>query len=316
MNKYAGYLHHDYACSLQEFGTPRELPLCGGWVLERPIPGFPYRDAMGCYPLFNCQDWSQLHSDLRSLEDELVSLSLVADPFGHYDEDLLRRCFDVVIPFKEHYVIDLHRPLNEIIGSRHRKNARRALKKLRIHVIEEPADFIEEWMPLYSNLIKKHNISGISTFSRTAFAKQLSIPGTVVLSAEYQDVTVAADIYFVQRDVVYAHLGAASQTGYDQGAMHALDFYSIEYFTEKAHWLHLGGGAGVTCGGTDGLSLYKSGWSTETLTAYFCGRIFNQARYEKIVKASGITVTDYFPAYRKGEFGQCRPTESENVNST
>lgn len=297
-----GYAHPVYADSLAEFGTPRELPLCGGWVLERPIPGFPYRDGMGCYPLFICRDWSQLHSDLRALEDELVSLSLVTDPFGHYDVDLLHQCFDVVVPFKKHYIADLHRPLNEIAGSRHRKNARRALKKLRVHVFEDPTKFIEEWISLYNDLIKKHNISGISAFSRTAFAKQLSIPGTVVLSAEYQDVTVAAQIYFVQGDVVHCHLGAASQTGYEQGAVHALDFYSIEYFSGKVHWLNLGGAAGITSGNTDGLSLYKSGWSTETRTAYFCGRIFNRERYEKIVKTSGITATDYFPAYRKGEF--------------
>jgi hypothetical protein len=41
-----GYLRPGYAESL-EFGTPRELPRCGGWVLERQIPGFPDQDAMG-----------------------------------------------------------------------------------------------------------------------------------------------------------------------------------------------------------------------------------------------------------------------------
>lgn len=297
-------MHPRYSESLMEFGTPRELPRCGGWILERQIPGESFRDVMGCYPLFTCQDWSQLYIDLEEIGDELVSLSLVTDPFGDYDPAYLRRCFkDVVIPFKEHYIIDLHRPLNEIAGRRHRKNARRALRNLRINVFDEPTNFVEEWISLYSNLIDKHNISGIPAFSKSAFVKQLSIPGTVVLSAEYQDVTVAAQIYFVQGDVVHCHLGSASQTGYVQGALHALDFFSIEYFSDKVHWLDLGGAAGITSGSTDGLSLYKSGWSTETRIAYFCGRILNHERYEKIVKASGITATDYFPTYRKGEFG-------------
>jgi len=299
-----GYMHPEYAESLMEFGVPRALPRSGGWILERQVPGESSRDAMGCYPLLSCLDWSQLHIDLDEVGDELVSLSLVTDPFGEYDPDYLRRCFrDVVIPFKEHYIVDLQRPLNEIAGRRHRKNARRALKNIRINVIEEPTKFIEEWLSLYNNLICKHNISGVSAFSRKAFAKQLSLPGTVVLSAKYQDETVAAQIYFVQGDVVHCHLGAASQTGYDQGALHAMDFYSIEYFADKVRWLNLGGAAGITSDSTDGLSLYKSGWSTETRTAYFCGRIFNQEKYEKIVKATGITATDYFPAYRKGEFG-------------
>jgi hypothetical protein len=77
-----GYLHPRYADSLSEFGTPRELPRCQGWILERLIPGTPDRDAMGYYPLFARQDWSKLHLDLNEMETgELVSLSLVADPF-------------------------------------------------------------------------------------------------------------------------------------------------------------------------------------------------------------------------------------------
>ena len=78
-----GYLHPGYAESLAEFGTPRELLRCGGWVLERQIPDFSYSDGMGCYPLFCCSDWSQLHKDLQDIDD-LVALALVTDPFGSY----------------------------------------------------------------------------------------------------------------------------------------------------------------------------------------------------------------------------------------
>jgi hypothetical protein len=298
-----GYMHHGYVNSLMEFGTPRELPRCGGWILVRQIPGTSYRDAMGCYPLFACKDWKQLSADLEEIGSELVSLALVTDPFGEYDPIYLHQCFDVVIPFKDHYIADLRRPLNEIVGRRHLKNARRALRTVQVNVLEEPMQFLEEWMVLYSTLIERHNITGISAFSRAAFSKQLSIPGTVVLRAAYQDVTIGAQIYFVQGDVVHCHLGAASQTGYERGAVYALDFYSIKHFTDKVNWLNFGGGAGINNDGIDGLSLYKKGWSTETRTAYFCGRIFNQERYAEIVKDKGIIAKDYFPAYRKGEFG-------------
>ena len=67
---------------------------------------------MGCYPIFTCQDWSQLANDLQDLGCDLVSLALVTDPFGEYDEPYLRRIFDVVFAFKEHYVADLQRPIN------------------------------------------------------------------------------------------------------------------------------------------------------------------------------------------------------------
>lgn len=107
-----GYLHRDYAESLAEFGEPLLLPKSEGWILKRRIPDFPAFDAMGCYPLFACSDWSRLDSDLDELKADLVSLTLVADPFGNHDVEGLRRCFrDLVIPYKEHFVVDLSLPL-------------------------------------------------------------------------------------------------------------------------------------------------------------------------------------------------------------
>ena len=58
-----GYMHPGHAASLAEFGTPRELPRSGGWLLERAIPGAAARDAMGAYPLFACRDWTSLRAD-------------------------------------------------------------------------------------------------------------------------------------------------------------------------------------------------------------------------------------------------------------
>src|SRR5438132_8657446 len=107
-----GYTHAAYAASLSDYGSPRVLPLCNGWILERPIPGTPYRDAMGCYPLFLCEDWSHLNVDLEEIADGMVCLSLVTDPFGEYDFPYLCQCFpDVAIPFKEHFIVELSRPL-------------------------------------------------------------------------------------------------------------------------------------------------------------------------------------------------------------
>jgi hypothetical protein len=87
------YMHPQYARSLAEFGIPRELPKCRGWILQRQIPGFPYYDGMGCYPLFSCQDWAQLFADLQTLSTELISQSVVTDPFGDFDAAYLRECF-------------------------------------------------------------------------------------------------------------------------------------------------------------------------------------------------------------------------------
>jgi hypothetical protein len=299
-----GYLHSAYAESLMEFGTPRELPRCGGWVLERQIPGLPHRDAMGCYPLFVCQDWSHLQADLDEIGNDLVSLALVTDPFGAYDPTYLQQCFkDKVVPFKNHFIVDRNYPIHDIVSEHHRRCARKALRKVKVEIYENPTQFLEEWHQLYAALIKKHNVKGIRAFSRNSFARQLSIPGTVMLRAVHQDVPVGMQVWFVQGEVGYGHLSGYSELGYKVDVSYALIWTAIKHLPEHVRWLDLGGGAGVANDGKDGLSLFKQGWSNETRTTYFCGRIFDHERYADIVQTKGIAATEYFPAYRQGEFG-------------
>lgn len=299
-----GYGHRVYAESLAEFGTPRELPQCGGWILERQIAGFPYHDGMGCYPLFACQDWSQLCADMENIGRELVSLSMVTDPFGLYDVAYLQRCFrDIVLPFKEHYIVDLSRELNTFVSRHHRRNVRKALCTVHVEVCENPMQFIDEWVDLYSTLIRRHNIRGIPAFSRLSFAKQLTVPGIVMFRAMHGESLVGMTLWYIQGDVVYYHLGAYNDLGYRLGASFALLWYVIEYFADNGlRWLNLGAGPGVKSKGVDGLTRFKLGWSTATRTAYFCGRIFDEEKYLEIVKANNVAKANYFPVYRKGEF--------------
>jgi hypothetical protein len=298
-------VHDGYAQSLAEFGAPRFLPRSGGWILKRQIPGLLDHDGMGCYPLFTCRDWSQLHSDLQGLKNDLVALSLVTDPFGNFDPVDIQRSFDIVIPFKEHFIVDLQKPINEIVSSHHRYYALKSLRRIRVERCLDPTQFVDEWVGLYTTLIRRHGLKGIKAFSRTAFSRQLSVPGIVVFRAIHQDDTVGAVLYYLQGDVGYSHLTAFSQAGYNLRASYALQERAIEYFANlggKVRWLDLGAGAGVAHRGADGLSMFKRGWSTGIRTAYFCGKIFNQKRYSEIVKARGLSSTNYFPPYRAGEF--------------
>src|SRR5947207_1456153 len=79
---------------------------------------------------------------------------------------------------------------------------------------------------------------------------------------------------------------------------------AIEHFAASGHrWLDLGAGAGIGGPASDGLARFKQGWSTGTRTVFFCGRIFDSAKYREIVEARRVPETSYFPAYRRGEFG-------------
>jgi lipid II:glycine glycyltransferase (peptidoglycan interpeptide bridge formation enzyme) len=245
-----------------------------------------------------------LHGDLEDLRSELVSLSVVTDPFGEYVSDYLRECFaDVVTPFKQHFIIDLSRPRDEFVSNHHRRNARNALQAVDVETCQDSAQLLEEWIELYEHLIERHRIEGISAFSRESFAKQFRVPGIIIFRASLGGVTVGMTLWYMQGEVGYYHLGAYSAEGYELRASFALFWTAIKYFADHgSRWLDLGGGAGIKPDGTDGLSRFKAGWSTRTRTAYFCGRIFDHEKYCAITKATGIAASSYFPAYRLGEF--------------
>jgi hypothetical protein len=300
-----GYTSGAYAESLSEFGSPRLLPRSGGWILEREIEGFAFRDATGCYPLFCCQDWASLHVDLEEIGAGLVSLAVVCDPFGEYDEEYLAKCFaDVVLPFKQHFVVDLSREPAEFVAAHHRRNARRAAREVTVEECERPVELLDDWHALYAELIARHGIEGLTTFSKRSFAQQLEVPGIVALRAVRDGATVGMLLWYIQRDVAYYHLGAYSRAGYELKASFALFDYALGYFARRGlRWANLGGAPGASTGEeASGLGRFKQGWSTGTRTAYFCGRIFDAEKYDEIVRSKGIQTTTYFPAYRSGEF--------------
>ena len=169
-----GYLHQSYAQSLSEFGESIELPCAEGWILRRQTPILNLSDAMGCYPVFCCRQWQRLGDDLAQMRKTLVSLSLVADPFGNYTLDLLKSLFDLTVPYKQHFVADLSVPLDRYTSARHRRYARRALKKISVEVCDHPAIYLDEWVTLYDHLIQKKHITGIRRFPGSLFQDSLS----------------------------------------------------------------------------------------------------------------------------------------------
>ena len=300
----AGYAHPAYAGSLSEFGAPRCLAESGATILTRRLPGFPGEDAMGCYPLFCCPDWSGLETDLERLEGELVCLSVVTDPFGAYEVASLRRSFrDLVRPFKTHYVVDLRGPAEQVVSSHHRYYARQARKVVEVEECAQPSRWLPEWVALYDELVARHRLTGVRAFSRDSFARQFEVPGFRLLRAVHGGETVGMLLWYVQGTFGYLHLGAYNDRGYEVGASYALYHDAIERFRKGGlEWLDLGSGAGLADDPADGLSRFKRGWSNGTRVVQLCGRILDRARYAEIVRELAIGDLDFFPAYRRGEW--------------
>jgi hypothetical protein len=304
MNELTGYMHSRYAFSLFEFGKPRELPRCGGWILERPIPGTPYRDGMNCYPLFVCRDWFKLHEDLKEIESELVSLVLVSDPFATVHQADLARYFHIAKPFKRHFIADLTRNPEYFVNKHHRYYARKSLREMHVEVCDEPSYYIDEWVKLYSNLVRRHSISGLRAFSRDSFLTQLRTPGFVLVVGKLGGEVVGGHVIATHGEVAYSHLAAFSEAAYKHRSSYGIYWMSLQYLMERGiRYFDLGAAAGVGNDAEDGLANFKIGWSNDSRTVYLCGSVFDYAKYSEIVTANGIPVIDYFPAYRNGEFG-------------
>jgi hypothetical protein len=124
----------------------------------------------------------------------------------------------------------------------------------------------------------------------------------VMSLAKFQGKCVAIGLYCVANNISYAHLVAAEESARQMGAFYALYLSGIRYFSDKVRWINWGGESGVKPG-NNGLGSFKKGWATGTLPVYFCGRIFNRERYNEILRKKNQPGTQYFPAYRQGEFG-------------
>ena len=299
--KVAGYQHADYADALSESGAPYHLSACNGWILIRQIAGHPWRDARGCYPIFSCGDWGALPHDLKNIE-QIISLVMVTDPFGTYTPESLSFCFpDLCVPYKQHHIIELTRPLFANLSEHHARNVRLATQQVDVQVCDDPSRFASEWIVLYQTLIRRHQITGIAAFSDTSLRKQLQVPGTILFRATAQNQTIGMMLWYHQQYIGYYHLAAYSDVGYELKASFAVMARSIEYFSTRAQFLSLGAGAGTYESPEDGLSRFKRGWATATRTAYLCGRIYDRRKYDQLLAERGLTTGDFFPLYRTGE---------------
>ena len=300
----AGYRHARYAEAFSEFGSPVFLPHCRGWVLRRRVPGSDRDDSTGCYPIFACERWDALCEDVQSLSSDLVSLTIVTDPFATIGPDGLQCCFDTVVPFKEHFIVDLRQRAAQPVSRHHRRYAARGLRALDIELCETPLAFLDDWVALYDVLVRTHRLQGMRAFSRDSFARQLAVPGIVMFRASHERVTVGLHLWYAHDDVAYAHLGATSAEGRAMMASYALYAAAIEWFTSRVRWLSLGGAAGTSRTDEDGLTFFKRGWSTGSRPVYVCGRVLDASAYADLAARGRGGEDYYFPSYRRGEFDQ------------
>lgn len=297
-----GYQHPLYAQSFYEIGEPLFLPRSNGWFIKRQIPGTPYFDAMGPYPMFFCDDWDALIGDLQQLKGDLISISMVIGPFEELPNNEYSDFFDIFKPYKNHYILDTNVPIAQAVSKWSLKDARRALKEVSIDLVTAPDINLDEWVTLYDNLVKRHDIKGIRAFSRESFAKQITIPNTHFFRAWRKGELVGGNLYYIQQNVAYGHLLALTDEGYRLGASHAIKWVAIQNLAKMVKWINFGGSTGNDQGSLTGLDKFKMGWTNDVKRSHFCAKVLDQVKYDELTSNKAVVTPEWFPAYRSGEY--------------
>ena len=292
----AGYRSFAYASTLSHIGIPMELGGAGTWLIKRSVDGTDADDAVGPYPLLCCSDWSSLCGDLAAHDDRFVSVTCVTDPFGAYRLDQLRTAFPALVrPFKRHLVVDSSRAFADHLPSNHRRNITRAARSVDVEVDIPPDEVADVWTRLYENLMGRHRISGMAAIGPEALVAQLSVPGARISRAVIGSETVAVQVWYLQEDVAYYHLGASSDRGYEVGSSFALLDRTLHHLAQQVQWLDLGAGPGLDERSDDGLTRFKRPWANHSEVAYLCGRVGRPDLYRRLAPGDRPV---YFPAYR------------------
>lgn len=295
---FAGYSHERYAKSLSEFGAVIALENAGAYLIRRKLPNSEYFDCVGCYPLFACRHPEALAADLHGLPEEIVSVTLVPDPWTGLDPGAQDRSFDLITPFKTHYVVDLDIPFNAYLRKHHRYYARRALRQSDVQLAEHPSQYADEWVALYQHLVARHQIQGLRAFSHRSLSIQLQVPGCHYFRSLIEGEAHGALICYLDRGVVYLHLISTTEEGQRAGLQYALLWVAIEAFRGRARWFFLGSTPGPSDkGSASGLGFFKGGWATGLCQGHIYGHVHNRAEYGKLAKGMRPDQA-YFPAYR------------------
>jgi hypothetical protein len=243
-----------------------------------------------------------LTAELRATGIEPVTLSVVPDPFCGFSHQQLQGEFEVAIPFKTHFLVDLAVPFDRYLRRHHRRYARRSLSLVTVERAHDPFVHASEWADLYGHLVARRGITGLRAFSSNALARQLVVPGCHYFRAVSERDVVGALVCYLDRGVAYAHLVSTTLVGQQLMAPYALHWSAIEYFRGKARWLALGGVPGYLDQGNEGLAFFKRGWATAICRTYFCAKVLNRTRYDELCNRLGDSRGPYFPPYRAVEF--------------
>jgi hypothetical protein len=280
---------------LFHIGRAVAVPEWGCHVIARAIPEGG-EDATGCYPLAALDPSADLAAGIERLRAMgFVSVTLTLDNVHRPPLEAFQSSFDVVRPFKTHY---LHRgPLAHYQPSAdHRTKIRRAQRSVETRPIRL-ADHLAAWSALYDGVGTRLGFSGVHAFPRPSFAMLAELPGIEAVGGFLDGELVSCCLWAVDRGHIFSHLVASDARGYEARAAYAVYDASVRHFAD-ADAINFGGAAGAADDPEDGLTQFKRGFANERAQSYICGAVLDRAAYQRLAPRGGADTDNFFPRYR------------------
>ncbi len=331
------YATLSYAASLPHSGEAIFVPEWEMAVLARPIAG-DLRDAISPYPLGVLAADADLAGGLDRLRRAgLVSVTLVLADHQRPPLEALAAAFDVVRPFKSHFIADCRiGPLR--LGRNHGYKLRRALRKVSVAAVDL-GDRLDDWIALYldhhrhktrlalaavngpelpavagldawiecyADLVRTHALPPVYLLPRAHHEALATMPGILATGGFIDGSLVSCHLWATDGAVAHSHLVAADAEGLATGATYAVNYVAIREQL-SCPVVNLGGiaGTGDRRGEAvkDGLAQFKRGFSNATATACIAGAVLDPERYDcltaAVTRAGGRHPEGgFFPAYR------------------
>lgn len=259
-----------------------------------------------------CQDKEKLLAQFKESFTEYCSENNIVSEFIRFHpifENALdfKGIYDVV--YSRHTVgtnlMDYEDPVQAEFSKSLRREIRKAEKNgVTVRTILAPTD-LSAFKKLYEETMDRNKADAYYYFPNSYYKYIIEFLRKSVLEIQliYENEIIASEIYFIEGDLMHAHLLGSSQIMLDLNAGALLEATAARWGHDHGYiYIHHGGGR--TSAVDDPLYTYKKKYGKNTEFDFYVGKkIWNKEMYDELVaKREGELNhkidSDYFPKYR------------------
>lgn len=292
-----GYASPEYQQVYAKYGE-----ISGPGYINRQIPGTDFIDRISVYPFMpvRLDEYFIYFNPRKSISDFIITDPLKDDYIS--EKDLWRmknRGFQGTVTkekYKDHAVVKLKDFDENKLPENHKRNIKKSVAEgTSIQICRNLFKHTDMFDFTYKTLKERHKIAdnAWTNYSKEQLDQLLKVPGAVLFRADH-NMLAGYDLFYIQSDCVYYHIGCLSNRGYEVRANFLMMFEAIKFFKSLGlDRLEIGSVPDGASG--DGLRRFKMGFANMSLPNYVYKIVHNKEVYEELSKGRD---NSFFPNYR------------------